>query len=99
MLANLRELHLEFLKQRQEKNVFKILPAETKMVHGCTSGVHLVCVCEIHQMQNFWLQPYHKSKIIKIFHPCWCVIYVTNNQDCMLHNCDEYPHKDNLRDT
>ena len=35
LLTNLKELHLQFLKQSEEKIILKILPADTKMGHNC----------------------------------------------------------------
>ena len=87
LLTNLKELHLGFLKQSQEKICFskfcQLRPKWCKIVNSAL-GVHSVYVREIHQNAKLLAASISQIKDYKDI--LSMLVYDVTSQDCMLHN-------------
>ena len=96
LLVNVKELHIEYLKETGDKIGFSTF-AELRpkwCVPVSSTGMHSVCVCEIHQ----------NVKLLVCAIPGQCtykelmgkVVCNIDNRNCMLHLCDNCPGKEAL---
>ena len=92
LLINLKELHLEFSNTTDHKigfSKFCQLHPKWFVTVDSTSGVHSVCVCEIHQNAKLHTAMPRKTDYKEFLSKFVCN---TSNQDCILHSCDSCPN-------
>ena len=87
LLINLKELHLEFLNTTDHKMVLR--PKWCVTVDS-SSGIHSVCICEIHQNAKLLYAAIPGQIDYKEFLSKF--VCNTSNPDCMLHSCDSCPN-------
>ena len=94
LLINLKELHLAFLNTTNHKIGFsKFFQLRLKwcVTVDSTSGVHAVCVCEIHQNAKLLHAAIPGKTDYKEFLSKF-VCNTNNNRSCVLHSCDCCPN-------
>ena len=97
LLTNLKETHIEFLRNSGRKIGFskfcELRPPWCVTVDS--SGMHSVCVCQTHQNLKLLVSVLpQRMDYNEIF---LCLACSINSRNCMLHRCEECPGRENLQ--
>ncbi len=99
VLCNLRELYAEFCKDSNNPSIgfssFASLHPAWCILAG-SNGTHSVCVCTYHQNPKLQLAALgvRQLKYSQLMAASVCNI---NNEDCMIHMCQNCPHEQGVR--
>ena len=99
LLLNLKELHVEFTKRYGGKiglSKFCELRPKWCIPVGGASGLHTVCVCELHQ--NVKLLVSHIPELTDYKTLLSKVVCDATNRACMLRGCDNCPGSSALKE-
>ena len=96
LLSNLKEIYQHFVTENPAVKVgfsaFAMLQPKWCVPVG-SSGTHNVCICTYHQNVKLMLSFIDRSLDYKeVLKLCMC----ENNENCMLHHCDDCPNKSNV---
>jgi len=97
LLTNMKEMHVEFTKRTGTKTgLSKFCELRPKWcVTVDSSGMHSVCVCQIHQ--NFKLLVSALPERVDINEIFLQTVCSTDSRDCMLHRCEQCPGREKLK--
>lgn len=92
LLCNQKELYTDYVRVTGNKvsfSNFSQLRPKCCITINHSSGVHSVCVCEIHQNVKLMIAAVPETESDKDL--LSLLVCDVSKRDCMLHNCDECP--------